>query len=91
MPEASVWVPDPGTGRKWKLLSAINISYIADEVRRVMGKYDETDPFRLARAMKIIVSYEPLGLYDGCCKGFFIVHRRIKHITINSDLPEELQ
>ena len=57
-----MWVPDPGTGRKWKLLSAINISYIADEVRRVMGKYDETDPFRLARAMKIIVSYEPLGL-----------------------------
>ena len=72
-------------------MSAINISYIADEVKRVMRKYDETDPFRLARAMKIIVSYESLGLYEGCCKGFFIVHRRMKHITINSDLPEELQ
>lgn len=91
MPGASVWVPNLGTGRKWKLLSAINISYIADEVKRVMRKYDETDPFRLAKAMKIIVSYEPLGLYEGCCKGFFIVHRRMKHITINSDLPEELQ
>lgn len=69
----------------------INISTIADEVRRVTRKYDETDPVRLAKAMRIIVSYEPMGIYDGCCKGFFIVHHRIKHITINNNLPEELQ
>ena len=78
--------------RKWNRLSAkINISIIADEVKRVIKKYDEADPFRLARAMNILVSFEPMGLYDGCCKGFFIVHRRIKHITVNCDLPEELQ
>lgn len=64
---------------------------IADEVRRIKKKYDEDDPFRLAEAMKIIVSYEPMGLYEGCCKGFFIVHCRQKHITVNSDLPDELQ
>lgn len=69
----------------------INIEVVADEVRRVTGKYGETDPYRLARAMKIIVRHEPMGLYEGCCKGFFIVHCRMKHITINCDLPEELQ
>lgn len=73
------------------MYAKINIETIADEVSRVVRFYDETDPYRLAKAMRIIVSYEPMGLYDGCCKGFFIVHRRKKHITINSDLPEELQ
>lgn len=32
-----------------------------------------------------------MGLYDGCCKGFFIIYKRKKHITINSDLPKILQ
>lgn len=69
----------------------INIATVADEVRKVTRKYDETDPLRLAKAMKIIVSYEPMGIYEGCCKGFCIQHRRKKHITVNSDLPEDLQ
>ena len=32
-----------------------------------------------------------MGLFEGCCKGFFLVHRRKKHITINGDLPDVLQ
>ena len=56
-----------------------------------MKKYDETDPFKLADAMGILVSYRPMGLGEGCCKGFFIIYKRIKHITINSDLPYILQ
>ena len=69
----------------------INVETIANEVRRLKRKYGETDPCRLAEEMKLIVRYEPMGLYEGCCKGFFIVHNRIRHITINGDLPEELQ
>ena len=41
--------------------------------------------------MKIIVVLKPMGRYKGCCKGFYVQHRRIKHITINSDLPEVIQ
>lgn len=59
--------------------------------KAIKEKYDETDPERLAEQMKILVSREPMGLFEGCCKGFFLVHRRKKHITINGDLPDVLQ
>jgi Zn-dependent peptidase ImmA (M78 family) len=32
-----------------------------------------------------------MGTDDSCCKGFFITHKRIRHITINSDLPKMMQ
>ncbi len=69
----------------------MTINAIADAAKRIRQDYAQTDPWKLAREMKILVSLEPMGLRDGCCKGFFIIHNRIKHITINSDLPEELQ
>ena len=69
----------------------MKIEYIIDQVKKTVKKYDETDPIRLADAMKIIVSYKPMGTDEGCIKGFFVIAKRIKHITINSDLPEELQ
>ena len=69
----------------------MTIETIADAANSLKTKYDESDPLRLAHAMKIKVSYEPMGTFDGCCKGFFIIHKRIRHITINSDLPKVLQ
>ena len=69
----------------------MTIETIADTVKQLQNKYDETDPFRLAKAMKITVKLRPMGIYEGCCKGFFLISRRMKHITINSDLPELLQ
>lgn len=69
----------------------MTIETIAESANRLKKKYADTDPARLARDMKILVSYEPMGIYDGCCKGFFIIHRRKKHITVNSDLPQILQ
>ena len=69
----------------------MTIQSISEEVRRIQKKYGESDPFRLAQAMKIIVVLKPMGRYKGCCKGFYVQHRRIKHITINSDLPEVIQ
>ena len=69
----------------------MTIEQISDAAKRLKKKYDETDPERLAEQMKILVSREPMGLFEGCCKGFFLVHRRKKHITINGDLPDVLQ
>lgn len=60
-------------------------------VKKLQNKYDETDTFRLAKTVKITVKLRPMGIYEGCCKGFFLISRRMKHITINSDLPELLQ
>ena len=67
------------------------IPYIVKQVNKVIRKYDETDPFRLAEAMGILVFYQSLGLKEGCCKGFFMVRNRIKAIIINSDLPPIVQ
>lgn len=69
----------------------MTIEQISDTAKQLKKKYDETDPERLAEQMKILVSREPMGLFEGCCKGFFLVYRRKKHITVNSDLPDVLQ
>lgn len=69
----------------------MTIEMIADAALKLKKKYDETDPWKLASAMNIHVSLVPMGLFEGCCKVFFLIHKRIKHITINSDLPEEYQ
>ncbi len=65
--------------------------FVLREVARIKNEYNETEPKKLAEAMKVIVSYEPMGTFDGCCKGFFVSLFRQKHITVNSDLPQELQ
>lgn len=69
----------------------MTIEAIADAALNLVKRCAETDPERLADSLGIHVSYEPMGLYDGCCKGFFLVYHRIRHITVNSDLPPELQ
>ena len=69
----------------------MKIEYIANQVRETVKKYDETDPVRLAKAMNIYLRFDHLGTAPGCIKGFFAIISRIKHITINYDLPEELQ
>ena len=65
--------------------------WISREVNTVKKKYCITDPFKLCESLGIIVRYEPMGISDGACKGFFFVHSRIKTVTINSDLTEENQ
>lgn len=69
----------------------MTIDYICKVVAKIRRKYDETDPLRLAKAMGIIVSFVPMGLDQKSCKGFFTYQSRKKHITINSDLPLEIQ
>lgn len=66
-------------------------TYLLEEVERIRRKYGETEPEKLAEAMKILVRYEPMGVSKDCCKGFFVSFCRQKHITVNADLPEALQ
>ena len=71
--------------------NGMNSEYISREVERVREKYGELSPERLAAEMNVMVAYEPMGAFEGCCKGFFVCFCRVKHITVNSDLSEELQ
>jgi len=66
----------------------MSIENICREVSRLMHKYDEPDPWKLADAMGIIVDELPMGKTPNSCKGFFLCQSRKKHITINSDLSE---
>lgn len=48
----------------------MTIQSISEEVRRIQKKYGESDPFRLAQAMKIIVVLKPMGRYKDAAKDF---------------------
>ena len=50
----------------------MSIEIICREVSRIMRKYDEPDPWKLAEAMGIIVQVMPLGCTEKSCKGFFL-------------------
>lgn len=69
----------------------MSLDYISRKAATVIKKYDETEPLRLCRAMGIIDIYRPMGLDEGCCKGFYISQSRMQAIVINSDLPRILQ
>ena len=81
-----------GCNVTWKAGDNVSvIENICREVARLKRKYDEDDPVRLAKAMGIIVSYEPMGREPSACKGFFMIQSRKKLIMINSDLPKVVQ
>ena len=64
---------------------------ICDAVAMVKRKYDESDPFRLCRAMGIKLIFQPMGKDPDAVKGFFLESKRIRTITVNSDLPRAIQ
>ena len=69
----------------------MTIEQISDAAKQLKKKYDETDPERLAEQMKILVSREAMGLFEGCCKGFFLIHSRCKIAVVNSELEDLVQ
>ena len=69
----------------------MTVDYICREAKRLKRKFHETDPFKLCDAMGIIILFEPMGSYPGACKGFFLAQSRKRSITVNSDLPKEIQ
>ena len=64
---------------------------IVEAVEKLKKRYCESDPFRLCKDMGILLRLAPLGIGDDAIKGFFLEHRRIQTITVNSDLPYVLQ
>lgn len=64
---------------------------IRDTVNKIKLKYHESDPYRLAAAMKIIIQKLSLGTTKNCCKGFCMTESRKTCIIINCDLPEIIQ
>lgn len=66
-------------------------SDICQSVVKLKAKFGETDPFLLCRAMGITILLQPMGSHDAAIKGFFMECKRVKTITVNSDLPEIIQ
>lgn len=64
---------------------------ICEAVRRLKKEYDETDPFRLCKAMGVLLLFRPMGRHETAIKGFSMKCKRIRSITVNSDLPEIIQ
>jgi len=64
------------------------INFIIESVRRLVKRYNETDPFRLCEHLGILVLFEE---FSNNLKGYFFHQSRIKIIVINSALPEDLQ
>ena len=61
------------------------------EANRIKAKYHTADPYEICRVMKISIQMTPMGTGAKSCKGFFLIQSRCKVITINSDLPENIQ
>ena len=69
----------------------MRLKYISRKVDSIREKYNESDPFVLAKAMGVMLVYQPMGNFEKACKGFFITQSRRRSITINSDLPKVIQ
>lgn len=64
---------------------------ICESVSSLVLKYGERDPFRLCHALGITLLMQPMGAGPDSIKGFFLEKKRIRVITVNSDLPEVIQ
>ena len=64
---------------------------ICDKVSQLKGRYREKEPASLIRAMDVLLLSQPLGTHKTACKGFFMTQSRVRVITVNSDLPDELR
>ncbi len=64
---------------------------IIEAVEALKRRYQESNPFKLCGAMDIKLIFSPLGTDEDSIKGFFLEAKRIRTITINSDLPLIIQ
>ena len=64
---------------------------ICESVKKLVKKHDERDPFQLCHAMGIKLIFQAMGNAPDAVKGFFLEYKRIRTITVNSDLPEVIQ
>ena len=64
---------------------------ITKKVCDIYRNYELSDPMELCEAMGIRLRPRHSGLTERSIKGFFCIQHRIKSITYNCDLPENLQ
>lgn len=69
----------------------MSVDMINREVQKTKKKYKETDPFRLCRAMEILVLYASTENRNKCCKGFYLSQSQKCSVTVNSDMSPVLQ
>lgn len=69
----------------------MTLAQIIQKVQDVTKKFQTRSPQDIANGLRILTRVTPLGAHEGACKGFFIVHKRQRHITVNGDLPPILQ
>ncbi len=68
-----------------------DFNYICTMVQGIRERYRESDPFRLCEEMGVMTLFSPMGSDKSACKGFFLTQSRIKAITVNSDLSQDMQ
>lgn len=66
-------------------------SDICASVHELKKQHGESDPFRLCQSMGILLLFQPMGKHETAIKGFFMKCKRVRSITVNSDLPEIIQ
>lgn len=69
----------------------MSIELISKEVKTILQKYGEKDPFKLCRLLGISLIHSPMGSNPKDCKGFYLCHSRKQVIVLNEDLPCEIQ
>lgn len=64
---------------------------ICASVQALKRRFGVTDPVPLCQELGIKLLFQPLGTQPDAIKGFFLESKRIRTITVNSDLPLVLQ
>lgn len=60
---------------------------LKDKVDRLISEYGTNNPFELAEFLDITVQFRPLGKLNG----YYLSSNGAKIVTINSDIPRQLQ
>lgn len=69
----------------------MNYDDICRAVKQLQRRYCESDPFRICKQMGIVLLFQSLGKDPSAIKGFYLECKRIRTITVNSDLPSVIQ
>lgn len=64
---------------------------VCGAVEKIRRTTESSDPIRVCKEKGILVLPQSLGLEVDAIKGFYYTRRRIKTITVNSDLPSVMQ
>lgn len=64
---------------------------VCEAVAKIRRTTESSNPFRVCKEKGILVLPQSLGLEADAIKGFYYTRRRIKTITVNSDLPDVIQ